>query len=59
MARGINEAHNPNRKVGRGHPLLREEKEMRAESGIYADGYEREKEINERLRQRPKANSSE
>jgi len=56
MARGKNEAHNLNRKVGRGHPLLAELKEQRKASGFTPNTsslYDRD--LEERLRQRPRA----
>ncbi len=59
MARGKNEAHNPNRKVGRGHPLLAELAEQRKESGYvpaYTGLYDRN--LEDRLRQRPRASDN-
>lgn len=56
MAKGRNEAHNPNRKVGRGHPLLQELKQQREDSGYSPDtmlSYDRE--LESRLRQRPRS----
>lgn len=55
MARGQDESRNPNRKVGRGHPLLKELKQQREESGFVPNttlSYDRELEA--RLRQRPR-----
>lgn len=57
MARGKDERHNQNRKVGRDHPLMRELRQMREESKIYVA--DRERAIDERLRQRPKAETDE
>lgn len=60
MARGKDERHNPNRKVGRDHPLMRELRQMREESKIYEfSGPDRERAVDERLRKRPKAETDE
>jgi hypothetical protein len=60
MARGKDEKNNPLRKVGRGHPLLAEQKQQRKESGyepaMFIGGYDVN--LEERLRQRPKGSKS-
>ena len=61
MAKGKDERYNPMRKVGRGHPLMAERKQQRAESG-YNPGMTvggEDMELERRLRQRPSADQSE
>lgn len=60
MANGKDESRNPNRKVGRGHPLLKEQQQQRREAGFSPDSssfYDRD--LEERLRQRPRINPNE